>query len=212
MSVAVSPRVASWRVGMARGRLPREPPRGMGDGDRSVGVLPPGVVWGAMRAAPVGGGAERGVDPGCRPRAARGGRRGGDVRRPLLGHFGGADNGIPLDGVRAMEAALRAPARGDGARVRGRGARLREPQRTARRRRRRRARVGPNDGVPRDAPPPRRLRHGRVGRAPAHTHLCARAHPPCAPARRGARIDGVSAPRTRRASWVSRTWTSGSPR
>lgn len=27
---------------------------------------------------------------------------------PLLGRFGGADNGIPLDGVRAMEAALRA--------------------------------------------------------------------------------------------------------
>lgn len=26
---------------------------------------------------------------------------------PLLGHFGGADTGIPLDGVRAMEAALR---------------------------------------------------------------------------------------------------------
>ena len=26
---------------------------------------------------------------------------------PLLGHFGGADTGIPLDGVRAIEAALR---------------------------------------------------------------------------------------------------------
>lgn len=41
-------------------------------------------------------------------RVVTGGERLARLDAPLLGHFGGADNGIPLDGVRAMEAALRA--------------------------------------------------------------------------------------------------------